>query len=114
MLYVGFHSTLIDCDVARRALVRCTDVIIESNIDPFVLARRLYSREVISDDVYMRIRDRASRDTNEERLETILDVLKDHVKHNISTFMIFLGILRGSLNQHDLADIIMSKYKGMI
>ena len=48
-------------------------------------------------------------------IDYIPDDLKDHVKHNASAFMIFLDILRDdTLNRHDLADKIMSKYKGMI
>ena len=84
-------------------------------IDPIVLARRLFSEEIISEDVYMIVRDKKTGDTSEDRLELILDDLKDHVKHNANAFMIFLDILRDdSLKQQDLADKIMSKYKGMI
>ena len=52
MLYVGFHSTWTDYDMARRALVQCTDIIVESNIDSIVLARKLYSGLMISENVY--------------------------------------------------------------
>ena len=46
------------CDKAERALVRCTDIIVESTIDPFILARKLYSKEIISEDVYKRVQDK--------------------------------------------------------
>ena len=98
-------------DLAERTLVRCTDIIVESNIDPFVLARKLYTKEVISENVYMRVRDGNSRDTNEDRLETILVDLKSRVKHNVSIMMTFVDILRNDFKQNDLADIIMSKFK---
>ena len=102
-------------EICRRTLVQCTDTIVESNIDPIVLARKLYSKEIISEDVYKIVKDKKTQDTSADRLDYILDDLKDHVKHNASTFMIFLDILRDDhLNQQDLADKIMSKYKGMI
>ena len=105
----------LDCDAARRALVRCTDIIVESYIDPIVLARKLYSKEIISENVYKIVRGKITHDTTTERLEYILDNLKDHIKYNADVFMIFLDVLRyGGLNQQDLADKIMSKYKGMI
>ena len=80
--------------MAVEALRRCTYDIVRSNIDPIALARKLYSEEVISEDVYKRVRDKASRDTNEDRLETILDDIRDRVKHNTSIMMTFVHILR--------------------
>ena len=75
----------------------------------------MYSKEIISEDVYKIVKDKKTGDTSTDRLDYILDDLKDHVKQNSSVFMIFLDILRDdSLNQQDLADKIMSKYKGMI
>ena len=104
-----------NCEICRRTLVQCTNIIVESNIDPTVLARRLYSKEIVSEDVYKIVKDKNTRDTSTERLDYILDDLKDHVKHNASAFTIFLDVLRDDgLNRQDLADKIMSKYKGMI
>ena len=105
----------LNCEICRRALVKSTNIIVESNIDPIALARRLYSEEIISENVYKIIKDKKTGDTNSDRLEYILDDLKDHVKHSPNAFMIFLDILRDDgLSRHDLADKIMSKYKGMI
>ena len=113
-LFYTLDDTL-NSDVARRALVKCTSAIVESTIEPTVLARRLVEKEVISENVYKIVKDKKTGDTSTDRLELILDDLKDHVKHNANTFMIFLDILRDdSLNRQDLADKIMSKYKGMI
>ena len=102
-------------DVARRALLKCTSVIVESTIEPIVLARRLVEEEVISENVYKIVKDQKTGATSTERLDLILDDLKDHVKDNVNAFQIFLDILRDvSLNQQYLADKIISKYKGMI
>ena len=98
-----------------QALVKCTSAIVESTIEPIILARRLIIKEIISEDVYKIVKDKKTGDTSTDRLEYILDDLKDHIKHNANAFMIFLDILRDdSLNQQDLADKIMSKYEGMI
>ena len=105
----------LNSEIGRRALVQCTDIIVESNIDPISLARKLYSKEVITENIFKKIKDKNTGETSSDRLDQILDDLKDHVKHNASIFAIFLDTLRDdSLNQHDLADKIMSKYKGMI
>ena len=105
----------LNCEICRRALVQCTDTIVVSNIDPTALARKLYSKEIVSEDVYKIVKDKKTGDTSTDRLDYILDDLKDRVKHNASAFMIFLDILRDDgLNRQDLADKIMSKYEGMI
>ena len=102
---------VLNTEWARRALVRCTDIIIESTIDPFVLARKVYSKEIIPEDVYKRVRDNQTRDSKETRLEEILDCLKSRIEHNANILKIFVDILR-QLSQNDLADNIVAKYKG--
>ena len=114
---MSLHSIddTLNCETCRRTLVQCTDIIIESNIDPIGLARKLYSKEIISEAVYKIVKDKKTGDASTDRLDYILDDLKDRVKHNTSTFMIFVDILRDdSIKRQDLADKIMSKYKGMI
>ena len=104
-----------NCEICRRTLVQCTDTIVESNIDPTVLARKLCSKEIISEDVYKIVNDKKTGDSSTDRLGHILNDLKDRVKYDDSTFKIFLDILRDDgLNRHYLADKIMSKYEGNI
>ena len=97
--------------MARKVLVRSTDIIVESGIDPVVLARKLYAKEIMSDNVYKRIRDTASRDSNEERLEAIVRDLRSRVENNASIVMIFVDILRVDLKRQDLVDKVMSNLK---
>ena len=104
---------MIDCDVAWIALVQCTDIIVESTIDPVVLARKLRSKLIISEDVYKKVKEKANRDTIEERLETILDDIKDHVKLDGGILTKFVDILREKIDQNDLADKIMATLKGL-
>ena len=99
--------------MAKRALTQCTDIIIESSIDPFALARRLYSKEIISEGTYKRARDKKTGDSSEDRLELILDHLKDRVTHNASILISFLNILK-DLTHQDLAVLIVKKYKGIL
>ena len=42
------------------ALVQCTDIIVESTIDPITLARKVYSKQVISENFYKRVGDTAT------------------------------------------------------
>ena len=87
--------------------VQSTDIIVESGIDPAVLARKMYAKEIMADSVYDRVRDKASRDTNEERLEAILRDLRSRVKNDASILMTFVDILRVDLNRQDLADKVI-------
>ena len=97
--------------MARKALVRSTDIIVESGIDPNVLARKLYAKEVMSDNVYNRVRDTASRDSNEERLEAILCDLRSRLENDGSIMMTFVDILRVDFQRQDLADKVLSNLK---
>ena len=95
--------------MARTALAQCTDHIVRSNIDPFALARILFSKEIISEIVYRSVRDRTSGRTNEERLEAILDDLRSRIEHDADILRGLVNILRDNFNRNDLADEIMSK-----
>ena len=95
--------------MARTALIQCTDHIVRSHIDPIALARILFSREIISEIVYQRVRDRTSGHTNEERLETILDDLRSRIKYDANILMSLVNILRDDFSRNDIADEIMSK-----
>ena len=98
-----------ECNVARTALVQCTDHIVRSTIDPVALARILFSKEIISEIVYQRVRDKTSGHTNEERLETILDDLRSRIKYDANILMSLVNILRDDFSRNDLADEIVSK-----
>ena len=47
-------------DICRRILVQCTNIV-ESNINPIVLARKLYSKKDISEDLYKIVKDNKTR-----------------------------------------------------
>ena len=104
-------STTLSPVVVKRALLHCTVNIVESSIDPFALARRLYSKEIISENVYKRVSDSKTRDTMEDHLDKILDHLKDLAKNDASILIAFLDIL-SDLGRDDLTDTIQKKYLG--
>ena len=47
-------------EICRRILVQCTNIV-ESNINPTVLARKLYSKKDISEDLYKIVKDNKTR-----------------------------------------------------
>ena len=106
-------STILNSDVALRALAQCTDTIVESTIDPKALARKLYSKEVISESVYKKVKDRETRDTKEENIEEVLDDLRDRIKHDPNVLTKLLSTLK-ELSRNDLAIIIDRKYQGTL
>ena len=105
--------TSLDPVVAKRTLVQCSDIITESTIDPFTLARKLYSNEVFPAYTYKRVKDMSTRDSNERRLQQILEHLIERVRLNADILMSFLDILK-DLERRDLADLILKKYKSML
>ena len=99
--------------VAVRSLCQCTDTIVESSIDPKTLARKLYSKEVISESVYKKVKDNETRYSKEERIEEILDDLRDRIKHDPNVLTKFLSTLK-ELDRNDLSVIIDKKYQGIL
>ena len=106
-------TTILSSDVALRALAQCTDTIVESNIDPKALARKLYSKEIISESVYKKVKDNGTRDSKEERIEEVLDELRDRIKHDPNVLINFLSTLK-ELCRNDLALKIEQKYQGIL
>ena len=40
-----------------------------SNVDPIALTRKLYSKEVISENIYQKVKDNETRETTSDRLD---------------------------------------------
>ena len=104
---------MLNSDAAKRALVQCADLIVESTIDSNALARKLHTKGVISENDYKKVRDDKTRDSEGERRETILEYVKDRIKLNADIFATFLQVLK-DLERVDIADQIMAKYKSML
>ena len=110
LIFVSIIGPL-NSEIARRALVQCTNTIVGSNIEHFDLAINAYSKEIISEDVFKIVKDKKTGDTNAQRVDKVLDDIKDHIKHDPNVLLTFLSILRDDLNRTDLADGIISKLK---
>ena len=106
MYHSFIDNTPFNCKATKTALVQCTDHIVRSSIDPFWI---LFSIEIISENCYMRVKDRTCGHTNEERLETILDDLRSCNEYDPNVLMIYVSILRDDFYQKSLADKTMSK-----
>ena len=102
---------MLSSDVAKKALIQCTATIVNSTVEPFDLVIKLYSKEIIPEDLYKRVKDKQSRDTTKERLDLILEHIKDRINLDASIFKFFVETLR-ELSRNDLADLIMKKYEG--
>lgn len=76
---------------AKRALAQCAPIITGSTIDPLDLSRHALSKEIISEDVYKKVKDKHSRDTAKERMDYIIEELKDRISYDKdgSIFQIF-------------------------
>ena len=109
MLCLYILDSALNSEKARRASVQCTDIIIESTIDPVDLARNYNSKDIISDIFYKRVKDKAIGERNDECLETVLDEKKDHVNYDVGIFTKFVNILKEGLHQNVLADKIIAK-----
>ena len=59
------------------------------------------------------MRDKKTGDSSEERLQLILDDIKDRVSQDGNILTSFLNILEELTHQH-LANTIVKKYKGML
>ena len=65
------------------------------------LLDRLNTKEIMSDDVYDRVKDKATRDSNEDCLDAILSDLRSCVKNDGSMLMTFVNILKVDLKRLD-------------
>ena len=104
----------IDSDIAHRALRKNTDKIVcEGGIDPFVLARKLDSAELITDDVYRQCTDRNNDWPDGDRVEHIIKQIRIDIQRNGEVFNDFLEVLRDAGHQH-IVDILSLTYQGAL
>ena len=104
----------IDPDIAHRALRKNTDKIVcEGGIDPFVLARKLDSAELITDDVYRQCTDRYNDWSDHDRVEHIIKQIRVDIQKDGDVFNDFLKVLRDAGHQ-PIVDILSSTYQGTL
>ena len=104
-----------DPNRAQSALRRNTDKILQSGIDPFLLATKLDSAEIIPEDVYWTVADQFTGMTATQRIGLLLKSLRASVKQDGRVFDKFILILRevgGKVIGEALAEQLISSYKG--
>lgn len=104
----------IDPDIAHRALRKNTDKIVcDGGIDPFVLARKLDSAELITDDVYRQCTDRNNDWSDCVRVEHIIKQIRIDIQKDGKVFNEFLKVLHDAGHQH-IVDILSSTYQDLL
>ena len=110
---VGDHCS--DSQAACKAL--CVNIIhiLGAGLDFRVLADKLLSIDIITDDDWKHVNDRDSGQTALERMRHLFDLIMATVKKNGSVFDQFIDILRdGSQRERDLADRLITSYEGKV
>ena len=106
-----------DTNAARTALRINFSQIIESSIDPFGLARKLFTAKLLPEDICFKAMDENTGMTSERRMSLILTSLHKAVKINVTVFDTFLVILRevgGEFVGESLAGSLIKDYEGII
>ena len=104
----------IDINAARTALRKNFDKIIESTIDSFDPARKLFAAQILPDDVYLKVLDENVNMSTQRRMHLVLTSLRGAVTLNGRAFEIFLDILKegDSVIGNSLAESLIKDYEG--
>ena len=95
-----------------RALVKCTVIIKDSNLSPTEFGDALFAEELISDTVHKDAKDTHTNCTRRERIEDMMEHVREACKSRGQVFATFIGILHEQ-GERDLADTIIKKYRGI-
>ena len=102
-----------DPRVANRVLRVHTITIKEADLNLSLLTDKLFSVYIISEDERRDLNDELTGKTTRDRIGKLLDIIRNTAKNNGNVFPQFISILKeGSLRENDLAEKLMSTYKG--
>ena len=104
------ESPEISKDLAFRSLRKNSEKIFNSEIDPFILARKLDSEEMISEELYMQTTDKSKDWSHGERLESLIKYLRTEVKKDGEIFVKFVEVLN-ACNYHGVAEDLVTTYQ---
>ena len=104
----------IDINAARTALRKNFDKIVESTIDPFELARKLFSAQILPNDVYFKVMDENVNMSTQRRMHLVLTSIHGAVSLNGQVFEKLLDILKegGSVIGDSLTKSLIKDYEG--
>lgn len=99
--------------IGHNVLCAHTSRLVASNIDPSLLARNLFSNEMISDECYRTVTDRHCGMTSTQRLEYIVHTIRASVKTKPLLFRQFVSVLAslGDRVGAALAEEMMTAYQ---
>ena len=102
-----------DPQVANHALRTNYLNIKEACLDLHLLTDKLFSVNIISENDKRNLTDELTGKTTADRIGTLLDKIRATVRNNGKVFAQFIRILKeGSQRENDLAEILISSYKG--
>ena len=104
----------IDINAARTALRKNFDKIVESTIDPFELARKLFAAQILPDNVYLKVMDDNINLSTQRRMHLVLTSIRGAVTLNGRVFKKLLDILKegGSVIGDSLTELLVKDYEG--
>ena len=100
-------------DLAYRALRRCAVTIANSNLNPIALATSLFSEELIPEILHRNIKDVHSNRNSSERIEDMMECVRERCKHQGKDFKTFIDIVY-ELGERDLANKVIERYRGTL
>ena len=104
-----------DSNVAYQAVRRNSSKIVQSGIDPIVLAAKLDSSNAINETDYRLVIDRNTTASSQERLQILVDSVKENVRYNSAVFGSFVKHLNESgIPGHSIAQELIASYQGIL
>ena len=99
--------------IAHKVICANTSRLVSSNIDPFLLARDLFSNNVITEECYRTVTDRHCGMTTAQRLEYVIHTIRGYVKNKPAVFSHFNDVLTtlGDTVAVTLAEEMRTAYK---
>ena len=106
-----------DIHAAQRSLRKNFDLLVESSIDPFALARKLDTAELLPEHVCLTVMDVNTGMTSQRRMEILLNSLRAAVKSDGRVFDKFLDIIKevgGRVIGNNHAASLIEDYEGIV
>ena len=93
IIYCHLFS-LVNGGKAYAVICSYTDEIASSGLDPFQIARKLFSKRILDDNTYYSIIDRHNGQNNRERLQFLMESVSNSVKSDEEVFYSFVEVLK--------------------
>ena len=88
--FVGTVSTDSENNPAYNVLRQYTDEIVSCNMEPSDIARKLFSKGVLNEQMFDNITDGCTKETKKERLDRVMKNVRHAVRDDESAFVTFI------------------------